>query len=273
MKRRIVAFTALLGLLAAGVSAASPLAETSALALPLDFSDPAPVVAVSTMPAEPRFAVAPSGTRFEAVRYRPRRRIYREPVYGPRPETFSQFHIGVLDVEGSEKAGVLFGFRGGLAVDPNVQIGGQLEWRHRGNHDTQVISEQPGPGGTTITVRQDLDRSSSDLIPIMGLIQVGGGGGQVMPYFGLAGGVEVLHLSAENFQTGEEFDGTFVGWGWQGWGGLAMPLSGRARVNAEIFYNGSELSRDTEDPFTGQGFRETVDMSGAGARLGLAWGF
>jgi hypothetical protein len=274
MKRRIVAFTALLGLLAAGASAAPPLAESSALALPLDFTDPAPVVAVAALPAGAGFAVAPSGTRLEAVRYRPRRGVYREPVYGPRPETFSQIHIGFMDVDGAEEPGVLFGFRGGLAVDPNVQVGGQLEWRHRGSHDTHVISEQPGPGGTTITVRQDLSRSSLDLVPIMGLIQVGGGaGGQVLPYFGLAGGVEVLHLSAEDFQTGEEFDGTFVGWGWQAWGGLAMPLSGRARLNAEIFYNGSELSRDTDDPFTGQGYRETVDMSGAGARLGLAWGF
>lgn len=272
MIRRVFA-SALMGLLAAGTSSASPTGGASPLALPLDFAVE-PVVSAAVTPSGAGFVIAPSGTRLESVHYRPRRRIYREPVYGPRPETFSQFHIGVQDVDGAERPGILFGFRGGLAVDPNVQIGAQLEWRHRGNSDTQVISQQPGPGGTTITVRQDLARSSSDLVPIMALVQVGGGsGGQVLPYFGLAGGAEVLHLSAENFQTGEDFDGTFAGWGWQIWGGLAMPLSGRSRVNAEVFYNGSELSRDTEDAFTGQTYRETVDMSGAGARLGLAWGF
>ena len=263
MKCHVIACSALFGLSAAGISAASPVTQVSPLALPL-------VVAGGA-----EFAPAPPGTPYE-VRYRPRRggRVYREPSYGPRPETFSQIHIGVQDVDGSEHPGVLFGFRGGLAVDPNVQVGGQIEWRHRGNSDTQVISEEPGPGGTTITVRQDLSRSSSDLVPLMALVQVGGGnGGQVMPYFGLAGGVEVLHLSAHNFETGEDFDGNFAGFGWQLWGGVAMPLSGRARVNAEAFYNGSELSRDVDDVTTGLTLRETIDMSGAGARIGLAWGF
>jgi len=268
MKRHIIACTMLLGLLAAGVSAAASLTEVSPLALPI-------VMAGMRGSDDSEFAPPPPGEPYQ-VRYRPRRGrgVYREPSYGPRPEGFSQLHIGVQDVDGSEHPGVLFGFRGGIAVDPNVQIGGQVEWRHRGNSDTQVISEQPGPGGTTITVRQDLSRSSSDLIPLMALLQVGGGTGQVMPYFGIAGGVEVLHLSAENFQTGEQFDGNFAGFGWQLWGGVSMPLSGQARVNAEAFYNGApDLSRDVDDPSTGETFRETVDMSGAGARIGLAWGF
>jgi hypothetical protein len=275
MDRRVVAITALLGLAAAGTSAASTVREASSLALPLELGvAPEPVVLAAVVPvAGHEFAPAPPGTRFESVRYRPRRRIYREPSYGPRPETFSQIHVGVMDVDGAERPGFLLGFRGGLAVDPNVQVGAQLDWRHRGSADTQVLSEQPGPGGTTITVRRDLSRSSSDLVPVMGLVQVGGGSGQVMPYFGLAGGLEVLHLSAQDFQTGEEFEGTFAGWGWQIWGGVAMPLSGRARVNAEAFYNAAELGRDVQDATTGQDLRETVDVSGAGARLGLAWGF
>ncbi len=260
MKHHIVAFTAI-GLAAAGISNAAPVTEVSPLALPIivaggDFAPPPP--------DEPK-----------EVRYHPRygRPAYRDD-YGRRPETFSQIHIGIQDVDGAEHPGGLIGFRGGLAVDPNVVIGGQVEWRHRGNSDTQVLSQQPGPGGTTIQVREDISRSSSDLIPLMGMIQVGGGGATVTPYVGLAGGVEVLHLSAENFATGEKFDGNFAGFGWQLWAGVSMPLSGQARVNAEGFYNGAtDLSRDVDDPTTGGTLRESVDMSGAGARLGLAWGF
>jgi hypothetical protein len=204
--------------------------------------------------------------------------VYRDPDYDyrdyRRPQSFSQIHVGVQDVDGSEQPGFVLGFRGGVAVDPNVVIGGMVDWRHRGNSDSQVLSEEPGPGGTTVEVRRDLARSSSDLIPLMGFIQVGGGGAQVMPYFGLGGGVEILHLSAEDFTTGDEFDGTFAGFGWQIWGGVSMPLSGPSRVNAEVFWNGApDLSRDVDDPATGETFRETVDMSGAGARIGLAWGF
>ena len=274
MKSRVIAFAASLGLLSAGVAAAET-ARVAPLALPMvEFAADPPVVMAGAVSGS-EWAQAP-GDRSE-VRYRPRRRgrpVYREPSYGPRPETFTQFHLGFMDVDGPEKPGVLFGLRGGLAVDPHVQVGGQIEWRHRGNSDTQVISSQPAPGGGTITVRRDLARSSSDLIPLMALVQIGGGPElQVIPYFGIAGGVEILHLSAENFETGEEFDGTFSGFGWQMWGGVAFPLSGRSRVNAELFYNGAELSRDIEDDFTGQTFRETVDMNGAGGRIGLAWGF
>ncbi|TMQ71344.1 MAG: hypothetical protein E6K80_05885 [Candidatus Eisenbacteria bacterium] len=264
MKYHIVACIVLLGLSAAGISAASPVTQVSPLALPI-------------VVAGDEFAPPPPDQPRE-VRYRPRR-WGRPPddypqSYGRRPQSFSQLHIGIQDVDGSEHPGVVVGFRGGLAVDPNVQIGGQVEWRHRGNSDTQVLSESAGPGGTSITVQRDLARSSSDLIPVMGLIQIGGSGATAMPYFGLAGGVEILHLSAEDFPTGEQFDGNFAGFGWQGWAGVSMPLSGQARVNVEAFYNGAtDLSRDVDDPTTGETLRESVDMSGAGARVGLAWGF
>jgi hypothetical protein len=265
MKIRIVACTALLGLSAAGVSAAGPAIPVSPLALPIVVSGGG-------------FAPPPPGDPME-VGYYPRRRrpVYREPQYYDRsrgPSSFSQLHVGIQDVDGSEQPGLVLGFRGGLAVDPNVVIGGQVEWRHRGNSDSQVISEEPGPGGTTVEVRRDLARSSSELIPLMGFIQVGGSGNQIMPYFGGGAGVEILHLSAEDFTTGEEFSGNFAGFGWQAWGGVSMPLGGPSRVNAEVFWNGApDLSRDVDDPATGETFRESVDMSGAGARVGLAWGF
>ena len=255
MKSRLVACAALLGLVTAGASYAAP-AEVSLLALPMvEAGSDRPVLGAEAVAAstwsDGQWA-APPRSRYDALRYRPRRgRGYREPSYGPRPETFSQIHLGFMDVDGVEKPGVLLGFRGGLVADPNIQT-----------------------GGTTITVRQDLSRSSSDLVPMMGFIQVSGDASmQAIPYFGAGAGLEVLHLSAQNFQTGEEFDGTFTGFGWQLWGGVGMLLSGRTRLNVEAFYNGSELSRDVDDAFSGQTFRETIDMNGAGARVGLAMGF
>jgi hypothetical protein len=187
---------------------------------------------------------------------------------------FSQIHAGVMDINGIEQPGFYLGFRGGLAADPMVRIGGELDWRHQGGSDTQVISKEPGPSGTTITVHQDLSRSSSDLVPLMAVIQVGGGSASsASPYVGAGGGLEVLHLSAENFQTGERFDGTFSGLGWQVWGGVAVPMGSLSRLNAEVFYNGGELSRDVDDPTTGLTLRESVLVNGAGARAGFSWMF
>ena len=215
----------------------------------------------------------PIGTRLEA-RYRPRRRYAERPDYGPRPESFSQIHVGFMDPEGDASSGVLVGFRGGIEVDPRIQLGGNFDWRHKFDSATEVISEGVGPGGEVIVTRRDLSRSSSNFFPLLGFIQLSADRGRgVIPYAGLAGGYEVLFLSAENFQTGESFDGTFGGFGWQVWGGAALPLSGRARLNAEVFLNEAELSRHVEDGFTGQSSRETIDLDGAGMRFGLAWGF
>jgi opacity protein-like surface antigen len=276
MKYGVVVTTLFAGLLAAGASAASP-PTPSLLALPIVEVGEAPAPpATSTL--EVGWVYRPRPTRWEATSFRPRRSPYPEPVYGPPPApgptTFSQIHVGFMDLNGVEQPGFLFGFRGGLALDPNVQIGGELDWRHQGGSDSHVISQQSGPSGTTLTIRQDLARSSSDLVPLMATLQVGGGSTSgVSPYVGMGGGLEVLHLSAENFQTGERFDGTFAGLGWQLWGGVALPLSGPSRVNAEVFYNGGELSRDVDDPTTGLTLRETVDVNGAGARLGFCWAF
>ena len=254
-------------------------AATPATNLALEFPSPvaAPAVLIERAGDRPwDRAFAPSrwaGPRLESLRYRPRRHD-REPHNGPRPETFSQIHLGFMDPDGRPDAGLVVGFRGGVAVDPHVQIGGNLDWRHKSDRQTEVISEGTGPGGEPIVVRRDLSRSSSDLFPLLGFLQLGGGSDlPVIPYFGLAGGYEVLFLSAKDFQTGQKFDGTFGGFGWQVWGGAALPLSGRARLTAEVFVNRAELSRDVDDPLSGQGFRETVDLDGTGMRFGVAWGF
>jgi len=275
MKPRVLMWAACVALLVSGgIAAAAPATAISPLTLPM--ADPGGVLGAAVdggADAAPIRIGPGRGTRFESTRYRPRRpRAYSDR--GPRPESFSQLHVGFLDPRGDESNGVLFGFRGGLVVDPHVQIGGLVDWRHRSNAATAVISKGPGPGGTVITTRADLARSSSDLVPVLGFIQLSGGSGlPVIPYFGLAGGIEVLHLSADNFQTGERFEGTFSGFGWQVWGGAALPLSGRARLGAEVFVNAAELSRDVEDAFTGQSLRETVDMDGTGMRFGIQWGF
>ena len=94
-----------------------------------------------------------------------------------------------------------------------------------------------------------------------------------MPYVGAAASWQVLFLQADDFTTGETFDATFDGFGWQLWVGAAFPLSGRSRLIGEVFMNQAELNRDVFDPFLGQDLRETVSTDGVGARFGISWGF
>ena len=214
------------------------------------------------------------GVTLEAVRYRPRSRYRDNYDRGPRNESLTQLHLGFFDPEGDADNGFVVGMRGGPLVDPHIQIGAGLDWVHRSDQQSAVLGSQPGPGGTTITTRRELARSSSNLFPIMGFLQVQADPDMpFIPYFGVGGGYEVLFLSAEDFNTGESFDATYGGWGWQAWGGAALPLSGRSRLSGEIFVNGGDAHRDVDDTISGGVVREIVSLSGVGMRFGLNWGF
>jgi hypothetical protein len=213
-----------------------------------------------------------AGQRYDAVSYRPRsggRRYDR----GPWVSSPVQFHLGGFDPEGDAGQMFVTGFRAGPQIDPHVQVGMGLDWMHKREDQSIVLSESDGPGGTTISTRQQLSESSSDLFPIMAFIQVNADDDlPVIPYAGLAGGYQVLFLSATDYATNQDYNATFGGWAWQAWAGLALPLSGQMRLTGEVFVNNGEASRDTDGPL-GITYHETVGLDGGGGRVGLSWGF
>lgn len=214
-----------------------------------------------------------TGTRYESSRYRPR----REGSHGRarwRGRGVSQIHAGFLDPDGPSDAGFVAGFRGGQQIDDVFQIGLGLDWRNKSGRSFETAQQTIGPGGETIIVRRDISRYSSNLFPALAYIQFSGPSNlTLVPYVGAAASWQVLFLQADDFTTGETFDATFDGFGWQLWGGAALPLSGRSRLIGEVFMNQADLNRDVFDPVTGQDFRETVSTDGVGARFGMSWGF
>jgi hypothetical protein len=224
-------------------------------------------------PDEPGYT---QGTSFEAVRYRPRRSRYRDDYDEPRSRFrgVSQIHAGFLDPEGPADAGFVVGFRGGQQVDGVLELGLGLDWRNKSGNETVVLQESVGPGGERIVVERQLTRYSSNLFPVLAYVQVSAPSDMgLVPYFGFAGSYQAVFLSAEDFQTGDEFDATYDGWGWQLWGGAAIPLGGRSRFVGELFLNNADLNREIFDPITGEEYRETVSTDGIGGRFGLNWGF
>jgi len=278
MKRSILSVVTLAALLAASTATArSAFAGTDgtaasafggALALPV-FE-----MSAGEDAGDASLFAAREGISHRSIRRRPRDRWRdRDRGYG-RYGGFSQIHGGFYDPEDESSTGALFGFRGGTDVDEHIQLGVGFDWSHRSDRSTAVISEEPLPGGGTTVRRLELARSSSDLLPFMAFIQFAPGGrGGVQPYFGLGGGYEVLFVSAEDFASGLDYDATFGGWGWQAWGGLSVPLSGRSSVNVEVYSNQAEVARDVEDPIGGYEVRELVNVDGVGMRFGLRWGF
>ncbi len=274
-RRPVTAAVLAAALLLPGMALASPPPAESvarslagdALTIPAQIASNSFALAATFLPgAEDRYA---------SVRYRPRSRGDRYDRYdrGPRVANPVQFHLGFFDPEGDAGNAFVAGLRGGPQVDKHIQVGAGIDWIHKTENSAAILSESAGPSGTTITTQQQLSESSSDLFPLMAFVQVNADESlPVMPYVGLAGGYQVLYLSATDYLTREAFDGTFGGWAWQAWGGVALPLSGQSRLNAELFVNNGEASRDTDGPL-GITYHETVSLDGVGGRIGLSWGF
>lgn len=225
--------------------------------------------------ASPPSTLSGGGTTLESVRWRPRERRgrdYRDRRDSGGSSGFTQLHAGFYDPDGEQETGFVGGFRVGAALESKIQLGVNMDWMYKSDRETDIVSRGPLPGGGTSERRLELARSSSNLFPIMAFAQVSpGSAGDVRPYFGFGAGYEVLFLSAEDFTTGEEFDATYGGWGWQGWAGLAIPLSGTSGINAEIFRNSADVERDVTD--SSGSYRELVDVDSVGMRFGLSWGF
>jgi hypothetical protein len=147
-----------------------------------------------------------------------------------------------------------------------------VDWHYKSENRTAVVSQQELPGGGTAQVERVLSSASSNLVPLLGYLQVSGARSlPIIPYVGVGAGYEFYFLSANDFNTGSHFDAEYGGPAWQAWGGLQLPLSGRSRLAAEVFTNQAELGRDVD--YLGQSYREKVNLNGAGMRFGVNWGF
>jgi hypothetical protein len=255
----------------AATSALAPLSPTVAQAIgervALMPECPTPDTPVSLL-----LTHAPGAPELLGVHYRPRGR----GRVGRQPESagVSQVHVGFFDPDGDQDSRFDIGVRGGPMLDENLQIGLGVDWIRKSEKVTSITTENIGPGGVPIQVERQLGKTSVNMFPIMAFVQVSTSDDMpVIPYFGAAAGYQVLTLSGDDFVTGDSFEGTFSGWGWQLWGGLGLPLGGRTRLTGEAFVNGAELGRDATDVLTGNEVHETVSGDGMGLRVGLAWGF
>jgi hypothetical protein len=246
------------------------------------------VVAAAPLEVTPTFVgEIPVPTRVETsmVTYRPRpgatpHTVAADPPPPSAPKSstdirsVSQVNLGYFVPDGGLGTRFDLGVRGGPVIANALQLGVAADWMYRTETISQPISSHTGPGGVPITESQQLARATVNMFPIMGFAQLNlfnllG----LKPYVGGGAGYQVLMLSGEDFATGQKFDGTFGGWGWQAWAGASLPLGDRARLTGEAFFNDASTGRDTTDPATGETIHETVDATGKGLRFGVAWGY
>ena len=209
----------------------------------------------------------------EAVTYQPRRSAYHPPRAASHWRGVSQLHAGFLDPDGPSQVGFDMGFRAGHEIDEMFQLGVGLDWRTKSGNTTSLAHSSVGPGGETIVTQVEAAHYSSNLLPVMAYAQLSGPARRIVPYVGIAGSWQVLWLTADDYSTGQRFDATYNGWGWQAWGGAGITMVGRTRLIGEAFLNQGNVGRDIYDPYYGANVRETVSTDGFGARFGVSWGF
>ena len=217
------------------------------------------------------------GTVLRGLVYQPRG-VYREPYHRGMPPAFSQgyfdLHGGLFRFSNTDAHASDLGGRMAFSLAPSLRIGALLDWQHRSESQTQVLSSSPGPGGTTITNRVDLGSGSSNLVPFMGYLEAEPmPNQQVSPYFGIAAGYDWLSLHATRSDNPEPFDASYGGFGWQLWGGAAMKLSPQVKLTGELYGNFGEVSRDAFDTTLNALVKESVKLDGVGLRAGLQFGF
>ena len=214
----------------------------------------------------------PPAPEFAGVFYRPRKSS--ESSSRQQPQGFSQIHAGAFDPDGTQSPRFNLGIRGGAQVDRHLQLGLGLDWMYKSEVVSTVTSTSTGPGGVPLETRQEISSANVHMFPIMAFAQISGPGNMgLIPYIGGGGGYEVMLITGENYLTGDWFEATYGGWGWQGWVGVGLPLGSHARLTGEMFLNGAVLGRNVTDPVSGAQYRETVNADGKGFRAGIAWGY
>jgi hypothetical protein len=212
-------------------------------------------------------------TTLEAVSFQPRRAPSHPPSAASHWRGVSQLHAGFLDPDGPSDVGFDMGFRAGHEIDQMFQLGVGLDWRTKSGNTTSLAHSSLGPGGETIVTQLEAAHFSSNLLPVLAYAQLSGPARRIVPYVGIAGSWQVLFLQADDYATGQRFDATYNGWGWQAWGGAGITMVGRTRLIGEVFMNQGNVGRDVFDPFYGAVVRETISTDGFGARFGVSWGF
>jgi hypothetical protein len=261
-----------------GPNAAGPASDGSASEIASEFVRRSPPErsspdAASDLPADHPPIPYAHPTTLEAVSFQPRRAPYHAPSAASHWRGVSQLHAGFLDPDGPSEVGFDMGFRAGHEVDQMFQLGVGLDWRTKSGNTTSLAHSSLGPGGETIVTQIEAAHFSSNLLPVLAYAQLSGPARRIVPYVGIAGSWQVLFLQADDYTTGQRFDATYNGWGWQAWGGAGITMVGRTRLIGEVFMNQGNVGRDVYDPYYGAVVRETISTDGFGVRGGVSWGF
>ena len=187
-------------------------------------------------------------------------------MWVPRSKTGAlHLHGGVFAPINASATSATIGARMGANLGDPLLFGLMAEWIYHSKSLLEPVNTGL-PGFEPQTV---LATVQAHLIPAMAFLEITLTRKlPLVPYVGVAAGYEWLVLNAEDNRTAADSSVTYGNWAWQWYGGVGLKLSDALRVDGEVFYNGGALARDVYD-VNGVRRKETVDVEGVGARIGL----
>ena len=192
-------------------------------------------------------------------------RVYMASMQQPRTSTGAiHLHGGVYSPIDATNTNALLGMRLGINMGAPVLFGVQTGWTYHTKTLDSLASGPPGLNPKTV-----LARGTANLIPAMLFLQATLTQKFFLaPYVGIAAGYEWLYLTAEDYRTGATASLTYSNPAWEWYAGMGIRISRGVRLDGEAFYHGATMGRDVLDA-NGNSLRETVDLDGVGARVGL----
>jgi hypothetical protein len=241
---------------AAGVFALLAIVLTAAPAL----ADPSLLTATPRLQAVDYVSKLPPGVSADSDR------VYQANMHEPRTHTGAiHLHGGVWAPIDATVTNAMLGLRIGANLGEPVLLGVLTGWTYH----TKSLYDTVASGPPGLSPRTVLATGKAHLIPAMAFLQVTLTQKlPIVPYAGIAAGYEWLHLAAKDYRTDADTSLTYANWAWEWYAGAGLKLSQSVRVDGEVYYNGAALVRDVAGA-NNRTFKESVDMNGAGARIGL----
>lgn len=189
------------------------------------------------------------------------------------PDGWFSLRGGFFDNENVPKNDWLAGVKLTGVISKGVEMGISSDYQRRSHTAGERIDEYRDPSGNLVKTTVPTAEVSSSLIPVLGILELRVPTPGLQPYVGGGAGYEFLIVDGDDFINNTHFSDTFGGFGWQGYAGITLAINEKARINAEGFWNQSDVSRHVQDPISGIEVKQQINVRGGGIRGGLSFGF
>ena len=216
-------------------------------------------------------ASAPGWTRSDVRRYYPApppQPHYVHPILG-----WIEMRGGFYDSQDASSNDWTIGMKTTAHVAPNVLMGFSADYQRRDDAGREVTSQYVDPTGHVVTTTTTAVQNESSLWPLMATLEFHLPMGSLDPYVGGGAGWEFLNVQAYDYTRGFAYSADYDGFGYQVFGGVRLPLGGRAKLSGEVYWNGATVDREFFDPYSGFYIEENISVDGFGGRGGLAFAF